>query len=204
MNDMNDSSQANVSVQESFGRSPLLMSRNDTALLVVDLQEKLVPHVQHHDRLVWNVGRLVTGAKILGVDIRVTEQYPKGLGHTVEPIANQLESVSEKVTFSCRGCDGLFENMAGQQIAKVLLTGIETHVCVQQTALDLIASGFDVFLAVDAVSSRFVIDHQTALRRMEAQGALLTTVEAALFEWCETSKADEFKAISKLVQETLE
>ena len=182
-------------------RSNMLMSRNDTALLVVDLQEKLVPHVLDHQRLVWNVRRLLDGANLLGVDIRVTEQYPKGLGHTIESLSKHITTPQEKVTFSCRGCEGLFGQM-GDQVGKVLLAGIETHVCVQQTALDLLADGFQVFLAVDAVSSRHQLDHDTGIRRMESSGVILTTTEAVLFEWCETSKAEEFKAISKLVQET--
>jgi nicotinamidase-related amidase len=187
-------------------RSPLLMNRDDAALVVVDVQEKLLPHIANHQRLQWNVVRLVEAAQILGVSVCATEQYPKGLGHTVEPIADRLKQASdlaigEKTMFSCRECDWLFARLSDKGVHNLLLCGIETHVCVGQTALDLVAQGFNVFVCVDAVGSRFEIDHQTGLRRLESCGVLPTTTEAVLFEWCERAGSDEFKKISKLVQQ---
>ena len=109
----------------------------------------------------------------------------------------------KKTLFSCRDCQNLVNRLRQDNRSQVLLCGIESHVCVQQTALDLIAMGFDVWVAVDAVGSRFDLDHQTALRRMEMAGVSLTTTESALFEWCEIAGSHEFKRISTLVREKM-
>ncbi|MBC8352963.1 MAG: hydrolase [Planctomycetes bacterium] len=182
-------------------RSPELMSRNDTALLVVDVQEKLIPAISRQERVVWNIGRLLDGAKALSVRAVATEQYPRGLGPTVKELADRLGEIPEKLTFSCGGCPEVFTDLRDAGIFKVLVVGIETHVCVQQTALDLMADGFRVYLAVDAVGSRNELDYETALRRMDSAGATLTTTEAALFEWCDAAGTPEFKQISALVRE---
>ena len=106
-----------------------------------------------------------------------------------------------KLSFSAGGCPGLLENFKGRGIHKILVCGIETHVCVQQTVLDLLADGWRAYVAVDAVGSRFEIDYRTALGRMESAGATLTTTEAAMFEWCESAGTPEFKQISQLARE---
>lgn len=183
-------------------RSPELMSRSDTALLVVDVQEKLIPLIAQHERIVWNIGRLLDGAKILGVRAAATEQYPRGLGPTTKELAERLGDVPEKLAFSCGGCPQVFEELRDAGIFKILVVGIEAHVCVQQTVLDLLADGFRVYVAVDAVGSRHELDYGTALRRMDSAGAALTTTEAALFEWCDAAGTPEFKQISALVRES--
>ena len=134
--------------------------------------------------------------------VEATEQYPQGLGPTAESLAALLGPIPNKVMFSCRQCGGIFTRWREQGIFKILVAGIEAHVCVQQTVLDLLAAGFQVYVACDAVESRFAHDRDTALRRMDSHGAVLTTTEAALFEWCETAAAPEFKRISALVRET--
>jgi nicotinamidase-related amidase len=185
-------------------RSQELMSRGDTAILVVDVQAKILDAVADGQRLAWNVRRLVDGAKILGISLLATEQYPKGLGPTVPELADRLEPVWPKVTFSCGGCGEIFvalEKLRERHVHKILVCGIETHVCVQQTVLDLLADSWRVFVAVDAVASRFAVDHDTALRRMDSAGATLTTVETALLEWCEVAGTPEFKEISRLAKE---
>lgn len=214
MNDPSKLSESQAPSDLKF-RSPLLMNRADSALLVIDVQTKLVSAIAGHDRVVDGIGRLIEGANLLGIPIRVTEQYPHGLGSTVESLTSRLEAgtatsemstpptvrvVHEKRMFSCRECGSLFDELAAAGVRNLLLCGIETHVCVAQTALDCTAAGFNVYLAVDAVGSRFAVDHETALRRLEASGVIPTSAEAALFEWCETSSADEFKLISQLVQ----
>jgi len=177
------------------------MSRADSALLVIDVQEKLVPAIQSGGKVVWNVRRLIDGAGMLGLPVAATEQYPQGLGPTVGELASRLPERPAKLCFSCRELPGLLADLRQRQVEKLLLCGIETHVCVQQTALDLMADGWRVYIAVDAVGSRNDLDHQTALRRLEASGAVLTTTEAALFEWCEAAGTPEFKQISRLVRE---
>lgn len=177
------------------------MSVEDTALLVVDVQEKLLPAIANHQHVLWNVRRLVDGAKLLGLAIAATEQYPKGLGGTVPELAERLGPLPSKLTFSCAGCPQIFRDLKERGIYKLLVCGIETHVCVQQSVLDLLADGWRVYVAVDAAGSRRPSDHDVALRRMESSGATLTTTEAALFEWCRIAGTAEFKQISRLVRE---
>ena len=188
---------------EPLVRSCELMSRDDTALLVVDVQQKLVPLIDGAGRMVWNIGRLIDAAAVLGVPVFATEQYPRGLGPTVPELASRLEGdVPEKLAFSCGGCAELVEGLRGRALNKVLVCGIETHVCVQQTVFDLLADGWRVYLPVDAVGSRYRLDYETALRRMDSAGVALTTTEAAMFEWCAASGTPEFKAISELVKQS--
>jgi len=177
------------------------MSRADSALLVVDVQDKLIGLIPGHERIVWNIRRLIDGAKILGVATAATEQYPKGLGPTTAVLRERLGPIPDKLAFSCIGCPAIFDDFQKRGIYKILVVGIEAHVCVQQTALDLLADGFNVYLAVDAIGARHAIDYETALRRLDSSGATLTTTEAALFEWCEASGTPEFKQISALVRE---
>jgi len=188
-------------LKERFPRSPELMSRHDSALLVVDVQTRLLEAMAPPPSLVWNIRRLIDGARALNVPVAATEQYPKGLGPTVPELAQRLDAIPSKLTFSCRECTGILDSFRDQGLYKILVVGIETHVCVQQTVLDLLAAGFRVFVAVDAVASRFPIDRDTAVRRMDSAGATLTTTEAALFEWCEVAGTPEFKRISQLVCE---
>lgn len=183
-------------------RSPELMNSFDSALLVVDVQEKLLPAIAGGERLAWNIGRLIDAAKILGVEVAVSEQYPQGLGPTIAPLREKHPTALAKTMFSCRELSQLFASWREQGRYKILLCGIESHVCVQQTALDLLGEGFHVYLAVDAVSSRNLLDHEIALRRMDSSGATLTTTEAAMFEWCERAGTPQFKAISGLVKQS--
>lgn len=183
-------------------RSPELMSRLDTALLMVDMQEKLLRVIPKHEHLTWNVRRLVDGAHILGLPVAGTEQYPQGLGPTTPALASKLGEIPSKVIFSCRECHQLSAAWKTKGVGKVLVCGIEAHVCIQQTALDLLAEGYRVYLAIDAIGSRHTLDCETAIRRMDSAGCTITTTEAALFEWCETAGTPEFKQISALVRET--
>lgn len=201
---MTDSSQSNL--RSAPFRSPLLMNADDSAVVVIDVQEKLFPHILNHKQIEWNILRLLKGACALGVAVCGTEQYPQGLGSTIEPISQQLTSLSKfdvpaKSMFSCRECRELFTALFDSGVRNLLLCGAETHVCIAQSALDLMAQGFNVFVCVDAIGARSEVDHRFGIRRMENSGATLTTTEAALFEWCEKSGSDEFKTISKLIQE---
>ena len=189
-------------VRQVVDRSPLLLDRRSSGLLIVDLQARLMPLIPNHDVVVWNVDRLARGAQLLGIPIVGTEQYPEKLGRTVSPVDQSIMTLVGKRSFSCGGCSELFRPLSEQGCSSLLITGVETHVCVLQSVLDLLADGFDVFVAVDSVAARHDVDHTTALHRMESAGATLTTTETALFEWCETSIAPEFKQISSLIRET--
>jgi nicotinamidase-related amidase len=178
-----------------------MMSPGDTALLVVDMQERLLAAIPGREQLVWNVRRLIDGARVLGLPVAATEQYPQGLGATVPELAERLGNVPSKLTFSCGSCPELFEDLENRGIYKLLVSGVEAHVCVQQTVLDLLAGAWRVYVAADAVGSRHEIDYRVALERMDSAGATLTTTEAALFEWCRTAGRPEFQQISRLVRE---
>ena len=187
---------------EPIFRSPLLLDRHHSSLLVVDVQAKLLPSIRNQQRLVWNIGRLLQAAQILDVPRQATEQYPRGLGATIEELRAWLPAqLPEKSMFSCRECSSLIEQAQQEQRTQFVLAGIEAHVCVQQTALDMISAGFDVFVVADAVGSRFSHDYRIALQRMANAGVTITSTEAALFEWCEVSGTAEFKQISQLVKD---
>jgi nicotinamidase-related amidase len=186
---------------ESFPRSPELMCREDSALLVVDAQEKLLSVVPDRKRIVWNIRRLLDAARELEVAIAGTEQYPDRLSPTVPELKERIGHAPDKLCFSACVCGEIFERWKEEGRSRILVCGIETHVCVLQTALDLSAAGFLVYVAVDAVGARRAVDQETALRRMESAGVILSTTETAMFEWCRTSSAPEFKRISALAKE---
>jgi nicotinamidase-related amidase len=116
-------------------------------------------------------------------------------------LAERLGTIPSKLTFSCGGCPEIFQHLQSLGVFKLLVCGMEAHVCVQQTVLDLLAAAWRVYVAIDAVGSRSPLDCSTALRRMDSSGATLTTTEAALFEWCQVAGTPEFKEISRLVRE---
>jgi nicotinamidase-related amidase len=191
-----------MSTGNPLPRSPELMSRADTGLLVVDVQEKLMALIPGRRRIEWNIRRLIDAAKALGLPLAATEQYPQGLGGTVAELAALLPPIPAKNEFSCGACPAIFEEFESRGVHKLLVCGIEAHVCIQQTVFDVLAAGLRAYIPVDAVASRSELDREVALRRMDSAGATLTTTEAALFEWCQTSAAPEFKQISRLVRET--
>jgi nicotinamidase-related amidase len=178
------------------------MRADDTALLVVDMQVRLLAALPLAERIVWNCRRLLDGARILGVTAAATEQNPAKLGGTEAALAKLLSGAPlSKMTFSCGSCGELFGAWRAAGVERVLVCGIETHVCVQQTALDLLSAGFQTYVAADAVGARTALDHEVALRRLDSVGATITTTEAALFEWCGEAGTDAFRQISALAKE---
>src|SRR4051812_23156604 len=139
---------------------PTQLIAPETVLLVVDVQEKLMAKIPPAEHLVRNLAFLIDVAKLLDVEVAATEQYPKGLGPTVSELRARLPNRPEKVAFSCCGVPDLADGFRRRGKSRVLMTGIETHVCVLHTALDLLADDFRVYLAVDAVASRYPIDHE--------------------------------------------
>ena len=182
--------------------SPDLMSAEDSALLVVDAQVKLLEIIPQRARIVWNIRRLLDAADALDVPVAATEQYPDRLSPTVPELRERLGAMPNKLCFSACVCGEIFEAWRRDCRSRVLLCGIESHVCILQTALDLAAAGFEPYVAVDAIGSRYAIDYETALRRMESAGVTLTTTETAMFEWCRTADRPEFKKISALAKES--
>ena len=184
--------------------SPPRLTAETAHLLVVDVQEKLLPKIRAAAELVRNIAFLLDACRVLNVPASATEQYPKGLGPTAPELASRLAlPLPEKVAFSCCAIDSLVERFHAGGRPAILVAGIETHVCVLQTVLDLRALGFQAFVPVDAVGSRFAIDYETALRRMEQAGAVLCTSEMAVFEMTREAGTPRFRQISLLVQERM-
>ena len=184
-------------------RHEQLLNTEKCLLLIVDIQEKFAPHIHEMDRVIERSRILIEAAGLLGVPVFVSQQYPKGLGQTVGPLREALDGRSrkfDKVTFSCCLDEALGRALQESGRNQVLLAGIETHVCVAQTALDLLAAGKRPYVAVDAVSARRRLDHDVALDRLKAAGATLTTAEAAILELTRTAQHPAFKTISNLIK----
>jgi nicotinamidase-related amidase len=171
-----------------------LLSRERAALVVVDVQEGFRPYASFAG-VASACATLLQAARILALPAIVSEQYPKGLGHTAPELGLQDEPRIEKTVFSAARAEGF--DLAGAEQA--IVCGIETHVCVSQTVHDLLAAGVEVHVPADAVGSRHTIDYERGLERMERSGAVISTVEAALFELLERAGTPEFKAVQKLI-----
>lgn len=182
-------------------RSPLRLCASRSAVLVIDLQEKLLPAIAQGNQVVRRTEVLLQAAEILEVPFAATVQYPKGLGGLVAPLAAKFPAAEEKLDFSSAVCRQSLDQWVASGRDQIVLVGIETHICVQQTALDLLAEGLRPTIPVDIVAARNELDHGTGLQRMQSVGATLTTLESLLFEWLSTADRPEFKAISKLIKE---
>jgi nicotinamidase-related amidase len=171
-----------------------LLERERAALVVVDVQEGFRSYATF-EAVASACAKLVRGARILGLPRIVSEQYPKGLGHTAPEVDLEDEPVIEKSVFSAARADGF--DLAGRKQA--IVCGIETHVCVSQTVHDLLAQGVEVHVPADAVGSRHQIDYERGIERLERAGAVVTTVEAAIFELLERAGTPDFKQVQKLI-----
>lgn len=178
----------------------MLMKRDQSTLLVVDIQERLLPHIHEGQAVLDNAVWLVKVAQRLGVPVMASEQYPKGIGHTVAVLRGLTVpgAVAEKLHFSCVAAKCL-DGLSGSERPQVVVAGTESHVCVLQTVLDLLQAGYQVHVPISATCSRSDANRDNALRRMEQAGAILTNVESVLFELLRAAGSAEFKAISKLI-----
>jgi nicotinamidase-related amidase len=178
------------------------ISKEECTGLIVDMQERLFPHMEGKDELLEKCLTLIEGLKILGVPLTYTEQYPKGLGPTLEPVREALSPLNgiEKAAFSC--CDEpSFRQVMETSERKIwIIAGIEAHVCILQTVIDLLDNGHLPVVVADATSSRNRADQRVALERFRQEGARVTTCESILFELARVSGTPEFKLISKLVK----
>jgi nicotinamidase-related amidase len=187
-----------VTLMERF-----FLNRHNAQLVVVDVQEKLCRAMdpQVLEKLTGNISILLETAAELGLPATATEQYVKGLGETLPALKEKLTTPRlEKMTFSCCGGEGFLETLAASGRRQVILTGMETHVCVLQTALELLANGYIVHVVCDAVMSRRKENWKTALKTLTAAGAVLTSTESVVFQLLRAAGSDEFKKISKLVR----
>ncbi len=189
-------------MENNIKRFDKLLTTNKTALLIIDIQEKIIQVINEYELVIENTIKLIKGFKALEVPIFHTEQYPKGLGTTERSIQTELDEndAIQKLSFSCSGAGELFENLKKKKISQVVVCGVESHVCVQQTVLDLLANDFQVNVAADAVSSRRVKDYDIAISRMRQHGAEVTTTEAILFELLNVCGTEVFKKVSKIIK----
>ncbi len=189
-----------------------MLQKDKAILVVVDVQGRLLPSIHEADDLVAQVVRLIRGFRIVGAPILVTEQYRKGLGETdpriqaamveKDPVTGEGHRFEplEKMSFSCAMDPGFLDAWKRSGRTQVVLCGIESHVCVHQTACDLMAKGAHVEIAADAVSSRSPRNKEIALRRLEMEGAKITSVESAIFEMLEVCGTDAFRAWVKVIR----
>ncbi len=179
-----------------------LLSVEDTVLFVIDMQGNLYESMQDKQFLLENVRKLVRGMQVFGIPVIVTEQIPEKLGPTIEPVASLLPDAPRipKADFSCCGDEKIMKALKAAERRKVLLCGIETHVCVYQTAIDLLGFGYDVYLVADAVSSRTVLNREIGIRKMCDEGARLASTEMVLFELIRSADDPKFREIFKIVK----
>ncbi len=179
-----------------------LITRPHAALVVVDIQERLLPAMSAAEQMLGNVVRLVKAADILKVPLLVTEQYPKGLGPTAAPLRAAANSFTplEKLTFSACGAPGFMDALKARRASAAILCGIEAHVCVLQTCLDLLQQNLSVFVVADAVSSRTPENARLGLDRMRDGGAAIVSTEMVLFELLGRAGTPEFKQVQALLK----
>ncbi len=173
----------------------------DSILLVLDMQEKIINPIANKNLIIFNIKKIIDTCKILKYNVYVTEQYPEKLGKTIE--FDTRYNLFSKRSFSCYKSSQLISEFRMKNIKKVMLCGVETHICILQSCLDLIDAGFEIHLLTDAIGSRNNIDHEMALIRMQEEGVKISTVEATIFQMCETSENVHFKEISGIVKRKL-
>jgi nicotinamidase-related amidase len=178
------------------------LMRARVGLVVVDVQERLLPAIFERERVLQNTVRLIQGAGVLQVPVFATEQYRKGLGATVPEVAAAIPGFApmEKLAFSACGAAGFIPALKSKKVSEAVLCGIEAHVCVTQTCLELLEKRFRLFVVADAVSSRTPENYRFGLDRMRAAGAVIVSTEMVLFELLEQAGTGEFKQVLALVK----
>ncbi|MGP4717370.1 isochorismatase family protein [Psychrobacter sp. T6-6] len=180
------------------------IARENTQAMIIDVQERLTPHIYDHENIVKKTVTLIKGLQALNIPIMLNEQYKKGLGDTLPELRDVLEGDNaksfEKATFSACDNNDTWHHLAQQNRSTVLLFGAEAHVCIMQTALDLLDNGMQPVIIGDAVGSRFPYDKKQAIRRIRRAGGVISTVESILFELCRSSEDPAFKTIINLIK----
>lgn len=182
---------------------PKILNKDKTALVIVDVQEAFRSAINDFEEIVSRVSVIARGFQILNVPIIITEQYPKGLGRTAQEILFPLPEdfeIIEKSAFSSCGASAFIEKLRATGATQIVLCGLETHVCINQTAHDLLDENFQVHLLEDCVSSRFTHDKKIGLRKMQMSGVIASSVEMSLFELMRDAKHEQFKAIQELIK----
>ena len=180
----------------------MLINAEESVLMMVDLQERLIPAIAEKEKVLRNSATLLHAARRLSVPLLVSEQYPGGLGHTTAALADQLapEEVMEKITFSCLAAPDIAARLSALGRPQTVVCGAEAHVCVMQTALDLVARDYRVFVVADATGSRDPANREAALARLSGAGATIVTTEMVLFEWLKRAGTEDFRALLPLIK----
>lgn len=184
---------------------PMTLDRARTALVVIDVQERLFPAMDtdHREEVMRNIKVLTAAARRLNLGTLVTEQYPKGLGHTLQEVKDALPAgvqPVEKVAFSCQGVEAFRSRLTATGAHQLLLAGIEAHVCVLMSALDLLAEGYAVHIVADAVTSRTQANWRLAMAQLRQAGAVVTTTETVLFQLLRQADTDDFRELARLIR----
>jgi len=181
---------------------PVMLTTDNTVLVVIDVQDRMFRVIHDGEKLLRNLLKLIRGVKVWDIPVILTEQYPAGLGPTLPEITRLLPDVKpiEKVCFSCCDAPDFNKSLEALKRRQVLLTGIEAHVCIYQTAVDLLERGFQVQAVTDCVSAREPENKTVSLFRMGSAGISPTTTEMALFELLKVASGDKFKQISNIVK----
>ena len=176
------------------------LSPKVNALLIIDVQEKIIRPIFNNDSIIKNIKKLIDAYQILEENIFLSEQNPFKLGATIPELLpkNGFKKI-EKMEFSLANIQEFLKELKNKKITNLIVCGIETHICIQQTALDCLQKGVEGFLVSDAMSSRNMVDHEIALQRMVQKGAILTTAESIIFELCKTADRKEFKEIRNII-----
>lgn len=180
----------------------MLLAADRSALLVIDIQERLAPATRDHQTAIDHTVSLITAARSLAVPVLASQQYPKGLGPLVPALASLLtpDEIADKTHFSCLREGEVAGRFRRLGRAQAVVTGMEAHVCVLQSVIDLIAHRFEVFVVADAITSRAPANRALALSRMEAAGAHVVSTEMVIFEWLERADRPEFRPLSRLIR----
>ena len=181
----------------------MLLDHRASILLLVDIQEKLMPAMHEPQRVVANAAILLGAAYRLGAPVIVTEQYPKGLGHTVPEIAGLIrdrDAVMPKLTFSAAADASTLARLRQSRRSQVVIAGVEAHVCVMQSAIGLVQAGYQVFVTADATSARSPRNVELAMNRLNLNGVSVVSTEMVLFEWLARAGTDEFRELSRLIR----
>ncbi|HEY6331226.1 MAG TPA: isochorismatase family protein [Blastocatellia bacterium] len=179
------------------------LSREQAALAVIDMQEAFRPVIPDFGQVAVQIGKAIQGAQLLEIPIIVTEQYPRGLRHTASEALRHLsenDRVIEKICFSAYQAEGFRSTLIAKNIKQVIICGIEAHICVSQTVLDLLSGGFEVYMLVDCITSRHPQSKEVALSRLSKAGAIQSNLEMALFEMMGTAESPQFKAVQSLIK----
>ena len=189
--------------EKKLNNNSKTLLENETLLLIVDVQQKLINNIKGSQLLIFNIKKLIDTCNLLNVNIAITEQNPLKLGMTLESILNDNEYPKfEKMEFSCSENKNFLNYINKNNFKNIIVCGIESHICILQTSIDLLEKGFNILIPRDAIGSRNEIDNETAFLRLILSGAVASTTESLICELCKTSSRKEFREVSKILKKS--